>query len=202
MIERGFDILIASLALLLISPIIATVALALRIEGRGPVLHWSPRLGRGGAFSTWFASAPWSTPRPASVQKSASPRSGASSATIRWTTCRARSMCSAATSAFSARAPWRCTLTPPADATWQRILSVRPGYASYAILKLASRYNASSAAEKQQLELDYVRRQSMLFGVCVLAATLQAFVASTKGNRFPHDHLAWGATCPHIGSIT
>ena len=98
--------------------------------------------------------------------------------------------------------PMEVDRVAPADASWQRILSVRPGYASYAILKLASRYNASSAAEKQQLELDYVRRQSMLFDVCVLAATLQAFVTSTKGNRFPHDHLAWGATYPHIESIT
>jgi lipopolysaccharide/colanic/teichoic acid biosynthesis glycosyltransferase len=66
----------------------------------------------------------------------------------------------------------------PAKATWQRILSVRPGYASYAILRLATRYNASSAAEKQQLELEYVRRRSFGFDVYVLAATLWAFVAS------------------------
>jgi len=66
----------------------------------------------------------------------------------------------------------------PTDATWQHILSVRPGYASYAILKLATRYNASSTGEKQRLELDYVRRQSLLFDLYVLAATLWAIVAS------------------------
>jgi lipopolysaccharide/colanic/teichoic acid biosynthesis glycosyltransferase len=74
--------------------------------------------------------------------------------------------------------PMEVDRVDPADATWRRILSVRPGYVSYAILTLGARYNASSSAEKQRLELDYVRRQSFLFDLHVLAATLWAFLAS------------------------
>jgi len=74
--------------------------------------------------------------------------------------------------------PMEVDRVDPADATWKRILSAHPGYASYAILKLTTRYNASSAAEKQRLELNYVRRQSHLFDLYLLAAAVWAFGAS------------------------
>jgi lipopolysaccharide/colanic/teichoic acid biosynthesis glycosyltransferase len=66
----------------------------------------------------------------------------------------------------------------PTSATWRRILSVRPGYVSYAILKLGTRYNTSSSTEKEQLELDYLARQSLVFDLYVLAATLWVLLTS------------------------
>jgi lipopolysaccharide/colanic/teichoic acid biosynthesis glycosyltransferase len=66
----------------------------------------------------------------------------------------------------------------PTSATWRRILSVRPGYVSYAILQLGARYNTSTSTEKEQLELNYVTQQSLLFDLCVLAATLWALLRS------------------------
>ncbi|HEX6820403.1 MAG TPA: sugar transferase, partial [Ktedonobacterales bacterium] len=67
------------------------------------------------------------------------------------------------------------------DPTWQRILSVRPGYVSYAIIVLASAYNSSSMADKQRIELEYVRRQSFLFDLRILAAALRG-VLTSRGN--------------------
>jgi lipopolysaccharide/colanic/teichoic acid biosynthesis glycosyltransferase len=183
MSKRAFDILLAGLGLLLLTgPIIAAVAFALRIEGRGPVVYWSLRLGREGRvfylarFRTMVDAPPGVGPGVSDDER----------LTPVGRFIRNHSLDDLPSLFHVLRGdlslvgprPMEVGRVDPADATWQRILSVRPGYASYAILKLAIRYNASSAAEKQQLELEYVRRQSLLFDCRVLAATLWAFVAS------------------------
>jgi lipopolysaccharide/colanic/teichoic acid biosynthesis glycosyltransferase len=178
MFKRAFDILLAGLGLLLTSPIIAAVALALRIEGRGSVFYRSPRLGRGGRvfhlarFRTMVDAPPGVSPhaRLTPVGRFIRNRSLDDLPSL-------FHVLRGDLSLVGPR-PMEIDRVDPADATWQRILSVRPGYASYAILTLATRYNASSPAEQQRLELDYVRRQSFLFDLHVLTATLWAFVAS------------------------
>ena len=178
MSKRAFDVFLGGLVLLLIGPIITAVALALKIEGRGPVFYWSPRLGKGGRglqlarFRTMVDARPGVGPdeRLTRVGRFIRNRSLDDLPSL-------FHVLRGDLSLVGPR-PMEVDRIDPADATWQRILSVRPGYASYAILKLATRYNASSAAEKQQLELEYVRRQSLLFDCRVLAATLWAVVAS------------------------
>lgn len=46
--RRFFDILIAAVALVVLSPLIALVALAVKLDSRGPVLFRCSRVGRGG----------------------------------------------------------------------------------------------------------------------------------------------------------
>jgi lipopolysaccharide/colanic/teichoic acid biosynthesis glycosyltransferase len=46
-IKRAFDILISSIALLLISPLLILIAIALKIESKGPIFYISKRAGRG-----------------------------------------------------------------------------------------------------------------------------------------------------------
>ena len=46
---RLADIAIASLALLVASPVLLVAALAIKLGSRGPVIYRSPRVGRGGA---------------------------------------------------------------------------------------------------------------------------------------------------------
>jgi lipopolysaccharide/colanic/teichoic acid biosynthesis glycosyltransferase len=46
-IKRAFDILISSVALLLVSPLFILIAVALKIESKGPVFYISKRAGRG-----------------------------------------------------------------------------------------------------------------------------------------------------------
>jgi lipopolysaccharide/colanic/teichoic acid biosynthesis glycosyltransferase len=46
---RAADIAIASVALLLASPLLALAALAIKLGSRGPVIYRSPRIGRDGA---------------------------------------------------------------------------------------------------------------------------------------------------------
>ena len=49
-LKRGFDVGIASLALMLLSPLLALVAFAIKLEDRGPVLFLQRRMGRGNRF--------------------------------------------------------------------------------------------------------------------------------------------------------
>jgi lipopolysaccharide/colanic/teichoic acid biosynthesis glycosyltransferase len=47
LLKRAFDIMISALALCLLSPIFLLIALAIKIESRGPVFYISKRAGRG-----------------------------------------------------------------------------------------------------------------------------------------------------------
>lgn len=47
MTKRAFDIVVASVALLLLSPLFLLIALAIRLESRGPIFYIAKRAGRG-----------------------------------------------------------------------------------------------------------------------------------------------------------
>ena len=46
-IKRAFDIFVSSIALLLVSPVFILIAIALKLESRGPIFYISKRAGRG-----------------------------------------------------------------------------------------------------------------------------------------------------------
>jgi O-antigen biosynthesis protein WbqP len=46
-LKRALDIAAALAGLVVLSPLLLGLALAVALEGRGPVLHWSRRVGRG-----------------------------------------------------------------------------------------------------------------------------------------------------------
>jgi exopolysaccharide biosynthesis polyprenyl glycosylphosphotransferase len=62
-IKRAFDILVATLLLVVLSPLLALIALAVTLSSRGPILYRSTRAGIGGApfdclkFRTMFVGA-------------------------------------------------------------------------------------------------------------------------------------------------
>ena len=49
MLKRAVDILGSAAGLILLSPVLAALALAVRLESPGPALHWSRRVGRANA---------------------------------------------------------------------------------------------------------------------------------------------------------
>ena len=52
--SRALDLLVASLALALASPLLALAAILIKLESRGPVFYRQRRVGRGGApFELW-----------------------------------------------------------------------------------------------------------------------------------------------------
>ena len=50
MLKRGFDILVASTALILLAPILLVIALLVKLTSDGPVLYRSFRVGKGGRY--------------------------------------------------------------------------------------------------------------------------------------------------------
>lgn len=46
MIKRAFDILAAMGGLIVLAPVLAVIALAVRLDSPGPAIHWSRRVGR------------------------------------------------------------------------------------------------------------------------------------------------------------
>jgi polysaccharide biosynthesis protein PslA len=53
-VKRTFDIVVAGLALIALSPLLVTVAVAIRRESKGPVLFVQTRIGRGNALFRMF----------------------------------------------------------------------------------------------------------------------------------------------------
>jgi exopolysaccharide biosynthesis polyprenyl glycosylphosphotransferase len=53
-LKRAFDVAVAGSALLLLSPLLIAVAIAIKLEDRGPVLFIQRRLGRGNQFFDMF----------------------------------------------------------------------------------------------------------------------------------------------------
>jgi lipopolysaccharide/colanic/teichoic acid biosynthesis glycosyltransferase len=45
--KRAFDIFFSSIILILISPLLLLVMLAIRLESKGPIFYWQPRVGTG-----------------------------------------------------------------------------------------------------------------------------------------------------------
>jgi exopolysaccharide biosynthesis polyprenyl glycosylphosphotransferase len=48
LLKRGFDVVAGSLALLLVAPLMAAIAIAIRLDSKGPVFFRQPRVGRDG----------------------------------------------------------------------------------------------------------------------------------------------------------
>ena len=48
LLKRMFDVLVASVALVLLAPIMSAIAVAVKLDSEGPVFYRSPRVGKGG----------------------------------------------------------------------------------------------------------------------------------------------------------
>lgn len=49
-LKRAFDIAVSALGLVVLSPVLLAIGLAVRLDSPGPALHWSERVGRGNAI--------------------------------------------------------------------------------------------------------------------------------------------------------
>ena len=66
MLKRAFDITVSAALLALLSPLFPLIALAIRLDSRGPVFFTQRRAGLGGARSACTSSGRWPwTPRQA-----------------------------------------------------------------------------------------------------------------------------------------
>lgn len=68
-----------------------------------------------------------------------------------------------------------------ANPDWQKILTVKPGMFSLAILQLAKTYNSSSYETKNDHELEYIQQRSLIFDLQVLFKSIRGWITS-RGN--------------------
>lgn len=182
MLKRCVEFVIASVLLSLSAPLLLIIAIALGSEGAGPILYGDLRRGKGGRlFKLWrFRTVDPAQPAHLPMHK----RLTRVGRFIREHSLDdLPNMVNVVTGdvSFIGPRPTGPARVDLADPTWQKILRIRPGLVSPAILELTYRYNRSPLSVKQELELAYVNGQSLATDLRLASRYLCSFVAS-RGN--------------------
>ena len=181
-----FDKIVGSLALIAAAPLMALVALAIKLDSRGPVLFKQKRYGFNNELIEVYKFRSMYTrhDRCHRVRSSsprtirASPASAASSARPASTSCRSSSTwCSRATSRWSARGRTRSTPRPRTAVTTRRSTAISRAIASSRASPAGRRSTAGAARPtrqekiQQRVEHDlyYIENWSVLFDLYILA---------------------------------
>ena len=182
MMTRLLDFLVGSLFLIVATPIMLVVALLIKCDSPGPSIYGSPRVGKNCKsfrllrFRTVDISKP--------VHLSMDERLTRVGSFIRNYSLddlpNVFNVLKGEMSVVGPR-PTEAEIVDFNDPTWQKILTVRPGVVSWAILELASAYNASPWSLRLQLEEEYIQKKSVVFDVFVLRKAVQRLLVS-KGN--------------------
>jgi lipopolysaccharide/colanic/teichoic acid biosynthesis glycosyltransferase len=192
-VKRLFDLILASAALVVLSPALLAIAIWIKLDSRGPVIYTGRRIGRGGrafgmhkfrtmvtnAEATGGSSTPDDDPRLT--------RSG--KFLRRYKLDELPQLLNVVKGEMSFVGPrpqveWAVDLYTPNE---RLVLSVPPGITDYASLRFPNEgailkgstdpdrdYMEKIHPEKMRLSLEYVRNRSMLTDVAVIARTAVA----------------------------
>jgi lipopolysaccharide/colanic/teichoic acid biosynthesis glycosyltransferase len=166
MLKRAFDIVIALFLVVLSAPLALAIALVMKMERPGPIIHASQRMGRlGKPFSYYRFRTRVGTP-------SIYTRFGKFIGNLSldeipgfWNVLKGD------LSLVGPRPelPVEVDLNDP---DWQKVLSVRPGLTGLGLLTFMDKYNQTSVKERIQPEIRYVEHRSFLMDVRILAKTV------------------------------
>lgn len=177
--KRAFDILFASICLVLSAPLLLAVAIAVRFDSAGPALYRSPRVGKNGKtfgmlrFRTVDLRRPDSWPMDRRLTRAGRIIRNFSLDDLP----NLFNILAGEMSVVGPR-PTEPESVDVRDPAWREILTVRPGWFSYAILTLARQFNASGWDVKKRLELEYVRSRSFGYDLRLLGRTFWAHIVS------------------------
>ena len=175
--KRLGDLLVATPLLIITAPLLAIIAIAIKVDSRGPILYRRRCVGQ---FGHLFDVLRFRTMVESSIHCSVDDRLTPVGRFIRNYSLDELpilfNVLRGEMSIIGPR-PTEPRFVDLADPAWQQILSVRPGAISYAILGLAGNYNVSSQPLRNRLELEYIQQQSTLFDLRVLRKATQALVA-------------------------
>jgi O-antigen biosynthesis protein WbqP len=186
-LKRTLDIVGAAAGLILLSPLLAALALAVRLETPGPALHWSRRVGRGNVifpmpkFRTMRSGAP-------DVATHLLPEPG------RWITPLGRFL--RRTSLDELPQLWsvlkgEMSLVGPRPALFNQydlvslrtaagVEVLRPGITGWAQI---NGRDELPIPDKARLDQEYLRRRSLAFDLRIIAGT---FFTAVKGRDVSH----------------
>lgn len=179
---RLLDVVVASLILIVTAPVLLVITFLIRCDSPGPIIYGSPRVGRNGKEFRLlrFRTVDLSKPAHLSMQERLT-RVGSFIRNYSLDDLpNAFNVLKGELSLVGPR-PTEPEMVDLKDPAWQKVLTVRPGYISWAILELASAYNASPWSLKLQLEEVYIQKKSLVFDVLVLRKAVQRLIAS-RGN--------------------
>jgi len=192
--KRAIDIGIAAIALLLLSPLFALIAIAIRLESAGPVLFRQKRIGRGTAhftlfkFRTMVANAPDIRNSNGSTYNAPNdPRCTRVGRLLRlFSLDELPQLLNVLTGTMSLVGP-RPDLVDQTrfygEDEWFRLM-VKPGITGLAQI---SGRNAISWPARTRLDLEYIAQQSVLFDLSILWRTL-SYVINCKDVFVTHAH--------------
>jgi lipopolysaccharide/colanic/teichoic acid biosynthesis glycosyltransferase len=179
---RLLDIIVGSLLLIVSAPIMLAVALLIKCDSPGPIIYGSLRVGKNGKPFRVLRFRTVDSSKPAHLAMNE--RLTRVGRFIRNYSLddlpNAINVLKGDLSLVGPR-PTKPEFVDLDDPAWQRVLTVRPGYISWAILELASAYNTSPWPLRLQLEQAYVAKKSLAFDLFVLQKAIRKLVAS-KGN--------------------
>lgn len=175
MLKRGFDLVVATVALLVLAPLLTAVALAVRLDSPGPIIFWSQRIGRDSRLFGMpkFRTMQVGTPQlPTHLLIDGAARLTGIGGFLRRTSLdELPQLCSVITGQMSLVGP-RPALFNQDDLMALRhehgIDRIRPGVTGWAQINGRDELNIP---DKVALEVEYLRRAGFLFDLWILAAT-------------------------------
>ena len=188
--KRTFEMLFAALALLLLSPLLVLIALAVRFSGGGPVLFRQPRIGRSDEPFTLVKFRTMRTAAEPAREIWAASEDPRITAVGRWLR---RFRLDELPQLWNVLRGQLSLIGPrPEQVAIVRELEVRiPFYAARHVVRpgitgwaqVNGGYNGSLAGtlEKLQFDLYYVKHQSLRLDVLILASTLRAMLRGHDG---------------------
>jgi lipopolysaccharide/colanic/teichoic acid biosynthesis glycosyltransferase len=181
-VKRLFDVVVTMLLLLPAAPIMLIVAICIRFDSPGPILYGSLRIGKNGHRFGLLRFRTVDVDKPSHL--SMNERMTHVGRFIRNYSLddlpNLLNVLKGDLSIVGPR-PTEPECVDMSDPLWQRVLSVRPGMISAAIIQLGREYNASSHSLTLQLEAEYVAQQSMGYDLRLCGQAWQGLIVS-RGN--------------------
>src|SRR5260370_30143019 len=177
-----FDFIIGSIVLVIATPNLLVIALRIKCDSSGPIIYGSPRVGKNGMYFHLLRFRTVDISKPAHLKMNE--RLTRVGGFIRNYSLddlpNVFNVLKGEMSIVSPR-PTEPESVDVNDPAWQKVLPVRPGAISWAILELASAYNVSPWSLRLKLEEEYIQKKSIAFDLLVLRKAVQRLIAS-KGN--------------------
>lgn len=165
-VKRIFDVFVILVLGIILAPVALIIALAVKLEGRGPVVIYTERMGQ---FGKPFKHYRFRTMAGSPLRKTTLGRViGNLSLDDLPTLC---NVFKGDLSIVGPRpeAPEKVNVLDP---DWQKVLSVKPGLTGMGILSLRETYNTASVQERIKPELKYVTHHSFWLDMQLILQTL------------------------------
>jgi sugar transferase EpsL len=169
-VKRAFDLTVVTLLGIITLPVVLIVALAIKLEGRGPIIIGLERVGQyGKRFQHYRFRTMAGTPLRKTPLGRVIGNLSLDDLPTLW------NIAKDDLSVVGPRpeVPEKVDLHNP---DWQKVLSVKPGLTGIGLVTLRERHNSTSVQERLKLDLLYVERQSFWLDIQLLVQTLYWWV--------------------------